>query len=371
GVLILLWRRQPAGYVGAWVLLILSPTFFVPIVTEVMAERRMYLPLAALLTLAVAGGYWAVQWTWTKVSAARAVPRTKERWRVVDGRILAVVGSAALTLALACCLLDIHRLAAYQDALALWQDTAATQPDDSVAFNNWGLELVNVDRVPEAIECYRRALQLDGQHVEVRANLGTALMKMGRIQDAIDQYQQALQFKPDFIEARCNLGIALGKIGKNQAAIEQLQIAQRIDSDNATVHFNLGIGLGQADRLPEAIEQFQEALRLDPDYKGARIKLGMALLNAQRPQQAVQEFQRVLQTTPTDCGIYFNLALAYAQLNRSQDALKAAKQAAELAGIQNQTETAQEIEAWLNDYKAGMANPPDLTSRGDAASQNR
>ena len=48
-----LWalRRAPAlGFLGAWFFLILAPTSsFVPIVTEVAAERRMYLPLAAVV----------------------------------------------------------------------------------------------------------------------------------------------------------------------------------------------------------------------------------------------------------------------------------------------------------------------------------
>ena len=49
-----LWalRRAPAlGFLGAWFFLILAPTSsFVPIITEVAAERRMYLPLAAVVS---------------------------------------------------------------------------------------------------------------------------------------------------------------------------------------------------------------------------------------------------------------------------------------------------------------------------------
>ncbi len=54
---VLLWRRRAAGFVGACVLIILSPTLLVPIVREVAAERRMYLPLAALVAWVFCGGY--------------------------------------------------------------------------------------------------------------------------------------------------------------------------------------------------------------------------------------------------------------------------------------------------------------------------
>src|SRR5262249_16765780 len=50
----LLWRRNAIGFVFAAVLLILAPTHLVPIPTEMAAERRMYLPLAALVALVVA-----------------------------------------------------------------------------------------------------------------------------------------------------------------------------------------------------------------------------------------------------------------------------------------------------------------------------
>jgi hypothetical protein len=48
------WRRHPAGLLGAWFFAILAPTSSVlPIVTEVAAEHRMYLPLAAVVVAIV------------------------------------------------------------------------------------------------------------------------------------------------------------------------------------------------------------------------------------------------------------------------------------------------------------------------------
>src|SRR5262249_20383771 len=45
------WIHKPwVGFLGAWFFFILAPTSsFIPIVTEVGAERRMYLPLVAVL----------------------------------------------------------------------------------------------------------------------------------------------------------------------------------------------------------------------------------------------------------------------------------------------------------------------------------
>ena len=49
-----LMRRSPAAFAGAWFFLILAPTSSVlPVVTEVAAEHRMYLPVAGVIALVV------------------------------------------------------------------------------------------------------------------------------------------------------------------------------------------------------------------------------------------------------------------------------------------------------------------------------
>ena len=51
-----LWKRPVGGFLGAWFFVILAPSSSVlPIATEIMAERRMYLSLAAVMVLLVYG----------------------------------------------------------------------------------------------------------------------------------------------------------------------------------------------------------------------------------------------------------------------------------------------------------------------------
>src|SRR6185369_12028376 len=60
-VTIAAFRIYPAfGFLGAWFFVTLAPTSsIVPIATEVGAERRMYLPLAALVVMAIAAAWHA------------------------------------------------------------------------------------------------------------------------------------------------------------------------------------------------------------------------------------------------------------------------------------------------------------------------
>ena len=55
------FRRSPLGFLGLWFFLILAPTSSVMQIADLAAERRMYLSLAAIITLAVVGGYALLQ----------------------------------------------------------------------------------------------------------------------------------------------------------------------------------------------------------------------------------------------------------------------------------------------------------------------
>ena len=56
--MLLLLRRRPVAGFASWILAILAPTSsVVPVVLQPVAEHRMYLPLIAVVALAVTGSY--------------------------------------------------------------------------------------------------------------------------------------------------------------------------------------------------------------------------------------------------------------------------------------------------------------------------
>ncbi len=326
GTLVLLWRRHAVGLVSAWVLIILSPTLVVPIVTEFVAERRMYLPLAALATLVVAGGFWLAQqaqWRLRQVEPRRKPGAWPEVLAAAVGILLAVVLS----------LVSVYRLEAYQDELTLWQDAVIHQPEDPIAHYNLGEELGRRGQTTEAVDHYLKALRLKPEYPDAHNNLGKAYASAGRLQDAIDHYQEALRLKPDHVDAHNNLGNALSKTGRFQEAVEQYQQALRLKPDYAAAHYNFGIVLARLGQIQEAIAHYQQAIQFDPQFVQA----------------------------------HRNLALVLAEAHRSSEALAAAGKAAELARSQGQTAAAQQIEAWISAYRAGEVGMPASTSSADPA----
>jgi Flp pilus assembly protein TadD len=362
GTALLLWRHMAAGFLGAWVLLILSPTLLVPLPSEMAAERRMYLPLAGLVCLAIIGGYVLLDWLRAIGLGAvgptdtvpddtvpdDTVPEDKAPEdtapadeTLVDDQVTDAISPDAhptegnqpahtwsttrLTVVSACVLaavfgvVSMRRLSAYRDLVTLWQDTAMHQPDNAL----------------------------------VLTSLGAALTGAGRHEEAI----QALQHAADLQSDSATLGIhkqwgaALSALGRTQEAIEQLQIALQIDPDAPGVERLLGVNSLNAGQTSDAIEYLQKAVLRQPNDAGTRDNLGAALLNDNRLEDAIACFGQASQLEPNNVGIRFNMALAYAKAGRPKDAVATAEEAMKMARSAGAQDVAGQIDGWLTSYR--------------------
>ena len=150
--LVLFWRRSSTAFVAIWIIAVLSPTLVIPLVNEIAAERRMYLPLAAIVPFLIVGGYALLQRVWQS-----AVPLDGQR-SIRRGPI-AVFSVAAIALAVTFGCLSSRRLYAYRNELSLWQDAIAHQPHDPMVQFNLGTLLAEAGQVPAATRHLEEAVR--------------------------------------------------------------------------------------------------------------------------------------------------------------------------------------------------------------------
>ncbi len=263
------FRRQPQwGFLGAWFFLILGPTSsFLPSFGEAAAERRMYLPLAAVVTMVVVGAFLL----------------GKRLLRRQSGIVLGCVAEGAVVLLLA--FTTVQRNRDYNSEITIWRDTVEKRPNNARAHYNLGVSLDLAARMPEAVAQYEQALRIKPDYAEAQNNLGKAMEQDGRIEDAITHYEQALRIEPDYAEAYYNLGNVFAKKGKISDAIGLYEQALRLKPDLPQAHYNLGNAFSQEGKISEAIEQYEQALRLNPDYAEAQNNLGTALMGSGRTRK--------------------------------------------------------------------------------------
>ena len=271
GVLFAMVRQPAIGFVGIWFFLILAPSSsVVPVVGQPMAEHRMYLPLAAVVTLSV---------------------------MVTNTLLGRRSGAVFLALAVGLGSLSTRRNQDYRTELSIWNDTLAKRPGNARAHNGLGNALGQVGRIEDAIGQYEQALQIAPDYADAHYNLGCALARVGRNPDAIGQYEQALRINPDYAEAHNNLGDLLMHSGRVTEAIEHLEHAGRIKPDYVNA-YNLGVALYQIGKPEDAIEHYREALRIQPNCVEAQYALGIALERVGRIPEAMGHYQQALRIKP-------------------------------------------------------------------------
>ncbi|MBX3463283.1 MAG: tetratricopeptide repeat protein [Planctomycetes bacterium] len=286
----LLWRRRRWwAWLGTMFFLLLAPTSSVlPILTELVADRRAYLPLLALLVPAVIG------------MAALVDRLAPARWRAwLGGLLLAAVTIAAVAQAQAVA-------APYSDNTRLWQRAYEGNRLDgdslvaSTILGNQARELRLQGRTDEAHVLLDRAARAAAMPVGARTNHGISLLERGRIDDGIAQLRRVLQHVPGEPLATRHLCLALvGSYPRRDggAALDEaralaeaeglLAALVRTQAADAEAFQLLGLVLGRQGKHEAASAAFRTAVGLSPDSAEANTNLTLSLLHLGRTADAV------------------------------------------------------------------------------------
>jgi len=282
------------GYLGAWVFVTLAPTSsFVPIATEVGAERRMYLPLMALAVLAAVAVH----------ALAARVPGPR---RLV--RAAAAVALAAIVVALA--MATVRRNAEYASAIALAQTVVDRRPT-AVAHHILGEQLGLAGRRAEAEAALRTAVSLGNSRA--RYQLAALLTEGQRFAEAADQLQafiatagvrQPMRWLDppllDVLTARLMLARIRAADGQWDEVAAQARAVLTAAPRHPEAQRLLGAAFFNTQQWPEAIATLRGYLSTRPGDVRARTDLGVALIGAGRLDDAIIEFRLATETDRTD-----------------------------------------------------------------------
>jgi len=317
-----LLRGSGLAFLGAIFFMVLAPTSsVVPLSNEIAAERRMYLPLAAVVTLVVLGSW----------EALGALARHVGRPRLANAVRLAALVPAALLLGSA----TVRRNAEYRSAISIWSDAVTKRPHNARAHTNLGFAFDEAGRSDEAIAAYQQALRVEPGFATAQRNLGAALLrratrnepdamrtgtasapgpnfdqpvvhyslallhaKQGKLKEAESEWREALKLKPDYGEARSNLIALLADQGRFVEALAEAREAVRIEPKSAKAHHNHGVCLAHLQQMEEALSAYRESLRLDPRQSETHNDIAVALANLGRIPEALGHFEEAVRLKP-------------------------------------------------------------------------
>jgi tetratricopeptide (TPR) repeat protein len=117
---------------------------------------------------------------------------------------------------------------------------------------------------PQAIELYEQILALNPNLPDIHNNLGHALAALGRPMAAIEAFARAIALRPDYPEALCNWGLALADLDRLDEAEARYRQAIAANPRFSGAYNNLGLLFKATGRLALAEQAFRQAIALSP-----------------------------------------------------------------------------------------------------------
>ena len=292
-----LWRKPVLGFLGAWFFVILAPSSSViPLVTQTIAEHRVYLPLAALCALGV--GLLALR-------SARLV--------------LPLCLGAGLVLAV----LSFNRNRLYQSPDAMWRDNLARLPDNHRVRVGLAGVADKAGDFAAAVAYYEDYLHHQPGNLDARFNFARDLVKTGHQEEALRNFETVLRARPANTEVRVNYGACLVTLGRIDEARHQFELVLRVNEHDPDNHFNLAETLMKSGHVAEALAHYQRAIDLKPDAAFVHLRHGDALFRAERVAEAVAAYRTAAQLQPDLYAAWANLGGSLMVLGRVPEAIKA------------------------------------------------
>jgi len=319
GASLVTWFKRPQlGYLAAWFFIILGPTSsFMPIVSEVAAEHRLYLPLAAIAVGIVLGCFEISRF----LVAKKGVPQPLF---IKFALVILAVYISGLSVA------TIRRNAVYKSEVSLWKDNIKKRPDNIGAYNDVGAYLTKEGKFDEALIYLEKALEINPQYWRTKSNLGILYHRLGDKAASTRYLEEALSLRPDSVPALKNLAGMYAGDHDYETSLKYYQMALALEPFSARLTYLVGQTLALLNRHTEAIDHFLKVEKMDPDLLDARDlyeHLAVVYLKTGDKQKALHAFQKNVSHNASSATAWTNLGSAHMRLNQANEAVRAHQKA--------------------------------------------
>jgi tetratricopeptide (TPR) repeat protein len=301
-------RKNPYLIVGwLWYLVMLVPVIgVIQVGLQGRADRYTYLPQIGL--------YMALAWRIRDFTLS---------WR----RREIILAPAALLVVGILSVLSWKQTAHWHDTESLWSYTLGVTSDSDVAHVGLAGILAVKGRTDEAIEHYRRAIEMRSGNAGAQDGLARLLAEQHKVDEAVEHWKKALEIQPDNLRASNSLALMYVHRGDFAHAVAQWQNTLTFDPDDADAANNLAWLL---------------ATTTDPDLRNP----GKALELANRAAQLTQGNNPAVLRT---------LAVVYSENRRFNEAITTAERALRLAEANGNTTLVADLQRCLGIFKEGKS----------------
>jgi len=180
-----------------------------------------------------------------------------------------------------------HEQGRFEEAEHSFEDALKINPNYTDAALNLSITYNDLGKYQKAREVYSRAIEnshnqsrsMDpfarGKIANMHADLGGVYAGIGFYDEAVQEYRRALELCPNFVDLRTRLANVYRDMGNAEAALAEFAQIKLARPDFLPARVALGVTLYSLDRADEAIDEWEQVLSADPANKSAAVYLRM------------------------------------------------------------------------------------------------
>lgn len=202
-------------------------------------------------------------------------------------------------------------------AVSALEKALKVDPKHWKAHNNMALASIDIGELELAEAHYRESLNIEPQPA-IYNDLGFVLERQGMSFEAVDMYRKSLELDPGSAAAHYNLAASLARNGEfAEAEVHFRAVLEKKPSTQA--HTGLGIVLGQQGKPDQAIASLNDAILADPNNAAAYDQLATILIQQNKPEEAILIYRRLIRNKPS-AAAHEELAQLLIRLGRTEEA---------------------------------------------------
>ena len=223
----------------------------------------------------------------------------------------------------------LFELGRNEEAVAAYRAALRFQ-DDADLHQGLANALLRLGRPLEGELPARRAVELaPGQSAPLLVLAGV-LHGLKQSDEAVDCLRRVLAIEPDHVDARADLGNILFHQGRHAEAAEHLRIVVAAHPGNLAATLHLAHCDRTLKRFDAAVEGLERALELAPGRPEVLVDLGNTLRAQGKLTQAASVLRRALEAAPDNVKVLNGLVGICFNLGEWQEALRVARRALEI-----------------------------------------
>lgn len=186
------------------------------------------------------------------------------------------------------------------EALQAFRRAIELRPYSDISLTMAGSVLRELGRLGESIEFHGAAIRINPKSSLALYNLGNALQEQDQLDAAVNSYSQALVIQPEWPELLNNLCTALFKLARFQHLLPLLLKLAKLRGNPPEDLSRISVTLRELNRPADALEIADILVQQFPDNSSYRLLRGGCLTPMGRSREAAEEYARIIENNPGD-----------------------------------------------------------------------